>query len=409
MEKTMDIYLKDIKSVCSQLSSIGSPVSERMKVFAALHGLGKEYEPIKTTIESSMDSHPPPTFEDVVPRLTSYEDRLQSYVDQSSVTPNLAFYSNRGRGNFQRGGGRGQNRGYSTRGRGFHQHVSPSSLSSVSSDSDSRPICQICGKPGHQALRCWHKFDNGYQSEEMPHALAALPITDVTNSSGHEWFSDSGATTHVTNSPRHLQQSQAYTGSDSVMVGNGEFLPITHTGSTSLSTASGNIPLNNVLVCPDMAKSILSVSQATSDYPCAFVFDSDDVRVFDKSTKQLLLQGSRSKGLYKLSDAPSQVFYSSRQVTASDDVWHQRLGHPNLQVLQQLSSTKSIYINKHIKTFCETCQLAKSSRLLFAASTFVTTRPLERLHCDLWGPSPVMSVQGFRYYVVFIDNYSRFC
>ena len=51
---------------------------------------------------------------------------------------------------------------------------------------------------------------------------------------------------------------------------------------------------------------------------------------------------------------------------------------------------------------------ATSSRLPFSASTFVASRPLERIHSDLWGPSPVASVQGFRYYVVLIDNYSRY-
>ena len=310
-EKPMDEYLKEIKNICSQLSSIGSPVPERMKVFAALHGLNRDYEPIKTTIESSMDSFPTPTFEEVVPRLTSYDDHLQSYASQSSVTPHLVLYSNRGRGTSHRGRGRGRGN-YSTRGRGFHQHLSPSSNSSVSSESEARPVCQICGRVGHHALKCWHRFDNTYQTEDVHNALAALRITDVTNSTGHEWFPDSGATSHVTNSPHHLQYSQAYTGSDSVMVGNGEFLPITHTGSASIATTSGTLPLTDVLVCPDIAKLLMSVSEVTVDYPCAFVFDCDDVRVFDKGTKQLLLRGSRNKGLYNLPEFPQQVFFSSR-------------------------------------------------------------------------------------------------
>ena len=33
---------------------------------------------------------------------------------------------------------------------------------------------------------------------------------------------------------------------------------------------------------------------------------------------------------------------------------------------------------------------------------------MERVHCDLWGPSHVSSIQGFRFYVVFIDHYTRF-
>ena len=85
-----------------------------------------------------------------------------------------------------------------------------------------------------------------------------------------EWFPDMGASAHITNSPHHLHQSQAYEGSDSVMVGNDEYLPITHTGSASIASSSGNLPLKDVLVCPNIAKPLLSVSKFTKDYPCGF-------------------------------------------------------------------------------------------------------------------------------------------
>lgn len=77
--KTMSDYLKEIKDLCDQLHSVGSPVTEKMKVFATLQGLGREYEPIKTSIEGAMDSPTAPSFEDTVPRLTWFEDRLKSY------------------------------------------------------------------------------------------------------------------------------------------------------------------------------------------------------------------------------------------------------------------------------------------------------------------------------------------
>ena len=68
----------------------------------------------------------------------------------------------------------------------------------------------------------------------------------------------------------------------------------------------------------------------------------------------------------------------------------------------------SISINKTTKSLCEACQLGKSTRLPFISSSFTASRPLERVHCDLWGPTTITSVQGFRYYAVFIDHYSRF-
>ena len=38
----------------------------------------------------------------------------------------------------------------------------------------------------------------------------------------------------------------------------------------------------------------------------------------------------------------------------------------------------------------------------------VSTSFLELVHSDVWGPSPLTSLLGFNYYVIFIDDYSRF-
>ncbi|KAG7547402.1 GAG-pre-integrase domain [Arabidopsis suecica] len=414
LDRPMAEYLRDIKHICEQLASIGNPVPDKMKIFAALKGLGRDYEPIKVSIEGMIDLLPPITFEDAASRLKSFADRLSSYNTGMEISPHLAFYTNysgKGRGNSygRSGGSKGRGGFYSTKGRGFPQQITSNESASGSYGGENKIICQICGKPGHPALKCWHRFNNSYQYEELPSALAALRITDVTEHGGNEWVGDSGATAHVTNSPHHLQRAHSYAGSDQIMIGDGNFLPITHTGSTSLQTTSGKLPLNDVLVCPDIAKPLLSVSKLTTDYPCSFEFDCDGVRVNDKATKKLLILGNKHNGLYVLKDSPLKAFYSSRQQSATEDIWHRRLGHPNHQVLHHLVTTKSISVNKGIKRMCEACQLGKSSRLPFSSSTYVASRPLERIHCDLWGPAPIMSVQGFRYYVIFIDNYSRFC
>jgi len=206
-DKSMSEYLTEIKLICNQLASIGSPVAERMKIFAALQGLGKDYEPLITSIEGAVDMMPNPTLEDLVPRLHSYDARTQRYNLSTDVSPHLAFntqrsnfqanYCNsRGRAQSNRRFGANRGRGgFSTRGRGFHQQLSSSgsqSGSSVSSmSSDDRPSCQICGRFGHTALHCWHRFNNSYQEDEIPAALAAMRITDVSDHSGADWFAGS--------------------------------------------------------------------------------------------------------------------------------------------------------------------------------------------------------------------------
>lgn len=58
---------------------------------------------------------------------------------------------------------------------------------------------------------------------------------------------------------------------------------------------------------------------------------------------------------------------------------------------------------------CQPCQMGKSSKLQFFSSSYVVSEPLGCIHCDLWGPSPIVSNQGFKFYVVFVDEFSRFC
>jgi histone deacetylase 1/2 len=57
---------------------------------------------------------------------------------------------------------------------------------------------------------------------------------------------------------------------------------------------------------------------------------------------------------------------------------------------------------------CDACQRAKSHQLPYNLSNRVSTMPLELVHSDVWGPA-VASSGGFKYYVSFVDDYSRFC
>ena len=82
---------------------------------------------------------------------------------------------------------------------------------------------------------------------------------------------------------------------------------------------------------------------------------------------------------------------------------YKRFGHPNLNVLMHLLkfyncvkvSLQSFKNSSH--NVCETCQLGKSHRLHFAVTDIKTTHVLELIHTDLWGPSPVLSKNGYKY------------
>uniref|UniRef100_A0A2N9G0H4 Integrase catalytic domain-containing protein n=1 Tax=Fagus sylvatica TaxID=28930 RepID=A0A2N9G0H4_FAGSY len=51
----------------------------------------------------------------------------------------------------------------------------------------------------------------------------------------------------------------------------------------------------------------------------------------------------------------------------------------------------------------------KMHKLPFSISVPKSEFPLHVLHADLWGPAPIQSYNGFRYYLVIVDDYTKFC
>ncbi|CAF1726283.1 hypothetical protein Bca4012_042660 [Brassica carinata] len=102
------------------------------------------------------------------------------------------------------------------------------------------------------------------------------------------------------------------------------------------------------------------------------------VLLLHQSTKKLLVTGNNNNGLYRIEDPGLKVLYSSRQCSATDEVWHMRLGHPQPEVLKLLSENKAISISRSLNKLCESCRLAKSTRLPFYDYVFVASKPLER-------------------------------
>lgn len=70
-------------------------------------------------------------------------------------------------------------------------------------------------------------------------------------------------------------------------------------------------------------------------------------------------------------------------------------------------STLPVPVFSKREEFCESCQLRKCKWLSFYNSNRSSKFPLELIHSDVW-KSPISSMNDCRYYVVFIDNFSRY-
>ena len=91
-------------------------------------------------------------------------------------------------------------------------------------------------------------------------------------------------------------------------------------------------------------------------------------------------------------------------------LWHKRLGHASLSLLNKLVSKDLVVSLPFIKyndgKVCDACAKGKQVRNSFKLKNCVsTTRPLELLYVDLCGP---MRITSKRYVLVVVDDYSRF-
>ena len=76
----------------------------------------------------------------------------------------------------------------------------------------------------------------------------------------------------MTNNANALDNATPYSGNDGVIVGNGEYLPITHTGSISAFNSFNSLSLRDILVVPELTKNLISISSLTLDLNCRVIF-----------------------------------------------------------------------------------------------------------------------------------------
>lgn len=90
---------------------------------------------------------------------------------------------------------------------------------------------------------CYKGRNKDFKTPSIHKALTALQVTDFDP---EDWIPDSGPSSHMSSASLFSTLTK-YEGADTVMVGNGQFLRISHIVCVQLITSGGFITLNNVL------------------------------------------------------------------------------------------------------------------------------------------------------------------
>jgi hypothetical protein len=169
--------------------------------------------------------------------------------------------------------------------------------------------------------------------------------------------------------------------------------------------------LSNVLLVDSLNFNLLSIAQLCDNgYKCTFT--SNDFEVTSLDRKDSIFKGFRHEILYLVdfSFKKATCLFSKASMSW---LWHRRLGHVGMKQLNRLVKYDLVLALKDVKfekdKLCSACQAGKMVANPHPNKSIMsTTRPLELLHMDLFGPTTYRSIGGNTYCLVIVDDYSRY-
>lgn len=218
-----------------------------------------------------------------------------------------------------------------------------------------------------------------------------------------------GATDHVTKNRQNIQVAKSCTDHPGIVVADGHKIPVTITGNSVYSQNGSPIKLNDMIYCPAISKNLLSLNKLCKDNPYYVHLDDSSIFIKAKGTDEVTAEGYAVDGMYCVEldekGVPSEVNLAEK---ASISVWHQRFAHANLETTKRMISQFNLPVCNKSMTDCASCAIGKMHRLHSPSRDFNSAKEiLDIVYADVWGPASVPSIEGHRYFVNFVDGFSR--
>nr|GEV36576.1 retrovirus-related Pol polyprotein from transposon TNT 1-94 [Tanacetum cinerariifolium] len=177
----------------------------------------------------------------------------------------------------------------------------------------------------------------------------------------------------------------------------------------------GNILITRVYFVEGLGHNLFSVGQfCDSDLDVAFRRNACFIRNLEGVD---LLKGNRLINLYTINlhemASTSPICLMARASFTESWLWHQRLSHLNFDTINDLAKNDLVTglskFKYHKEHLCSLCEQGKSKRASHPPKPVPNSRQmLHLLHMNLCGPMRIARINGKRYILVIVDNYSRY-
>lgn len=278
--------------------------------------------------------------------------------------------------------------------------------------------CYNCDKPGHFAANCKSK---GKKSNKIDTSKPSSAVFFSCMASENEdkmehdcaWYLDSCASVHLTKDK--FKDEAVSKSTVEVFTANNQTLKAETVGNVSIGPIVGGsvntVIAHDVHYMPGIAANLLSVSKITSKGNTV-VFHKEGGKVIN-SEGEVIATAVLDKGVYQLNTSTPSTPIEKCALAAEKDttLWHRRLAHLNRKSMIELPrmvlglGTEDVQISNEP---CETCVTGKQARFPFRTSKYRASEPLELVHSDICGPMETPSLGGNKYFLTFIDDFSRY-
>ena len=304
----------------------------------------------------------------------------------------------------------------------------------TSSRRDDNLACWYCNKRGHRQDSCrTKKKAEEARTERLGKRRRTVDVREIEpagaaayatvqalvaqinrTSTSDNWVIDSGASHHLCRNRLSFSNLKPLRQPVMVRLGDSSTIPATAAGTICLSLPSRTVSIEALFV-PRLQTSLLSVSQLSTKHQIAFrnsacFLDDTVLGLLHEGIYRLTTRTHRSaKATSNHSTASSLKPASANSaVLPSIELWHQRLGHLSHQGLGNLLPDTA-YTGGPISTLptCEICVKSKHQRKITREAAPRTTEPFQLIHSDLCGPISPESASGLRYFILYIDDFSR--
>ena len=343
---SIEAHIKSMKELTDRLAAINAPIAEEDQVVTLLGSLPPGYSTLVTALEA--------------------RDAISlSYVQQRLKGSNTLHTS------------------LDTAMGGTGQALIGKQESQTSKRWQYKKTCYLCGESGHFCKDCPKNFHQKlFKSKHKAKSACMVSQgeshsdteSDETvfgaSSQSHnpqDWIVDSGASSHMTKMKELLVNYAEFDNPQKVGMGDGNTVEAHGRGDIYFTLTLEN----------DMSKKVTMCNAESVTQACVSVANEPEVK-------------------------------------NKTDLWHQRLGHLNENQLREMASqvlVKGVKIPKCTRiSFCERCVEGKMSKIPYkSVGEIHSVRRLQCVHSDVCGPMPTKSIGGSRYFVTFVDDYSRCC